>query len=140
MLKYLLDLPRGYDQTDEPWPLIVFLHGAGECGDDLERVRAHGPPRLAREGRDLPFVVAAPQSRRGGWDVAALDRMLDEIVASNRVDQDRIYLTGISMGGFGAWAWAAARPERFAALAPICGGGDPDWADRLKALPVWVVS
>jgi predicted peptidase len=136
-MRHLLYRPEGYDEDERRWPVIVFLHGAGECGDDLDLVKRHGPPRLVESGRDLPFLIAAPQSRRGGWAVAALDRWLDEVVAGSRVDEDRVYLTGISMGGFGTWAWAAARPDRFAAIAPICGGGDPAWADRLKGLPIW---
>src|SRR4051794_9817819 len=136
-MRHLLYRPKGYDEDDRRWPLIVFLHGAGECGDDLNLVKRHGPPRLIEEGRDLPFLVAAPQSRRGGWAVEALDRWLDGVVAGSRVDEDRVYLTGISMGGFGTWAWAASRPDRFAAIAPICGGGDPTWAERLMGLPIW---
>jgi predicted peptidase len=137
-MKHLLYRPKGYDEDDGRRPLLVFLHGAGECGDDLDLVKRHGPPGLVEAGRDLPFLIAAPQSRRGGWAVGALDRWLDEVVAGSRVDEDRVYLTGISMGGFGTWAWAAARPDRFAAIAPICGGGDPTWADRLKGLPIRV--
>jgi predicted peptidase len=135
--KHLLYRPRGDDAPGEAWPLIVFLHGAGECGDDLELVKRHGPPKLIEAGRDLPFLVLAPQSRRGGWDVAALERLLEATLAGERADPDRVYLTGISMGGFGTWAWAAAHPERFAAIAPICGGGRPEWAGRLKGLPIW---
>src|SRR3954469_25020658 len=135
-MRHLLYRPKGYDD-ERRWPLIVFLHGAGECGDDLDLVKRHGPPRLVESGRDLPFLIAAPQSRRGGWAVGALDRWLDEVVAGSRVDEERVYLTGISMGGFGTWAWAASRPDRFAAIAPICGGSDPAWADRLKGLPIW---
>jgi predicted peptidase len=137
VLPYLLDLPRAYDDTSEPWPVLVFLHGAAESGNDLSLVRRHGPPRLVAEGRDLPFIVVSPQSRRGGWETTALDALLDKVIAEHRVDADRVYLTGISMGGFGTWAWAAARPDRFAAIAPICGGGRPAWAERLRALPIW---
>jgi poly(3-hydroxybutyrate) depolymerase len=88
-------------------------------------VKRHGPRRLVEQGRDLPLLIPAPQSRRGGWAVGALDRWLNEVVAGSRVDEDRVYLTGISMGGFGTWDWAAEHPERFAATVPICGGGDP---------------
>src|SRR5437879_12999766 len=97
-MRHLLYRPRGYDDAaDGRGPLIVFLHGAGECGHDLDRVKRHGPPKLIAAGQDLPFLIAAPQSRHGGWDVAALDRWLDEVVAESRVDEDRVYLTGISM-------------------------------------------
>src|SRR5262245_24254921 len=96
-LRHLLDGPTGYDVDGRRWALTGFLHGARACGEDLDLVKRHGPPGLAEAGRDLPFLIAAPQSRRGGWAVNALDRVLDEVVAGSRVDEDRVYLTGISM-------------------------------------------
>ena len=68
----------------------------------------------------------------------ALNALLDDVVGKYRVDKDRIYVTGLSMGGFGTWSLAAAHPERFAAIAPICGGGNPTDAKKLKDLPIWV--
>jgi len=136
-LGYQLFLPEGYEQAKEPWPLIVFLHGAGESGTNLELVKRHGPPKLVESKKDFPFVVVSPQSPSFGWRLEALDALLDEILRRYHVDPDRVYLTGLSMGGFGTWAWAAARPERFAAIAPICGGGNVADADKLKDLPIW---
>ncbi len=124
--------------TKESWPLIVFLHGAGERGDDVERVKVHGPPKIA-QAKNLPFVVVAPQCKRNRWwEPVSLDGFLDEIVRRYKVDEDRIYLTGLSMGGFGTWSWAGYAPDRFAAIAPICGGGDPIMAYRIGKLPTWV--
>jgi predicted peptidase len=137
-LNYLVYLPKGYDTADKDWPLILFLHGAGGSGDDLAKVRREGLARVAERKDDVPFIVVAPQSPGRGWNPEALDALLDEVVAEYRVDEDRIYLTGLSMGGFGTWALAAVHPERFAAIAPICGGGDPKQAERLKGLPTWV--
>jgi predicted peptidase len=137
-MKYLLFFPEGYDEEDRPWPLLVFLHGAAEAGSDLQRVKRHGPPKLIEAGSEPPFLVLSPLSDCAGWDVVALDQLLDEIVAEHRVDEDRVYLTGLSMGGFGTWSWAASRPERFAAIAPICGGGNPATAHRLREVPAWV--
>jgi predicted peptidase len=138
-LKYLLTLPRGYDaDPGKAWPLLLFLHGAGESGDDLAKVKVHGPPKLVAAGRDLPFVVVSPQCPRLGWNVEALKGLLDEVESAYRVDRSRVYLTGLSMGGFGTWALAAAYPERFAAIAPICGGGERFWAGRLVDTPTWV--
>jgi predicted peptidase len=136
--KYLLYHPDGAGDPGRAWPLLAFLHGAGECGDDLALVKRNGPPRRIAEGAWLPFVVVAPQCRRRGWDLAALDLMLDGVMAAHRVDPDRVYLTGLSMGGFGTFAWATARPDRFAAIAPVCGGGNPAQAHRLRHLPAWV--
>lgn len=137
-LNYLLFLPEGYaSDTSKRWPLMLFLHGAGESGSDLEKVKAHGPPRILETKTDFPFIVVSPQSPGRGWNPEALNALLDDVMAGNRVDPDRVYLTGLSMGGFGTWALAAAHPERFAAIAPICGGGDPRSAEKLKNLPIW---
>ncbi len=135
---YLLHLPEGYERGRKRWPLLLFLHGAGERGNDLELVKKHGPPRLVAEGHDLPFLVVSPQcpSRRW-WSDDVLAALLDDAIARYRVDERRVYLTGLSMGGYGTWSLACERPERFAAIAPICGGGNRLLAHRLKDLPVW---
>jgi predicted peptidase len=136
--QYLLYLPDGYESTDERWPLLLFLHGAGERGDDLERLKAHGPPRLLAEGQSLPFVVVAPQCPRGRyWLVPLLAGLLDEVGRRWRIDEERVYVTGVSMGAYGCWHLAEAHADRLAAILPICGGGDPDNAAELKDLPIW---
>jgi predicted peptidase len=137
-LDYLLYLPPGYGKGDKTWPLLMFLHGSGESGSDLKKVKVHGPPKLIAAKKDFPFIVVSPQSPRLGWNVDALRGLLDDLVARYKVDPDRIYLTGLSMGGYGTWALAAAYPERFAAIAPICGGGWTADAAKLKHLPIWV--
>lgn len=138
-LDYLVYLPDDYEQADKKWPLILFLHGSGESGSDLSLVKKHGPPKIVENKSDFPFIVVSPQSpRRGGWNRDALKALLDEVLANYRVDRDRVYLTGLSMGGYGTWALAAMYPHYFAAIAPICGGGDTDDAVRLKDLPIWV--
>jgi len=141
---YLLYLPEGYGEGEESWPLILFLHGAGERGDDVRKVTMHGPPKLvSTEGRRLPFVIVSPQCPEDAWwtdelQIDTLSGLLDEVVARYRIDEDRIYVTGLSMGGFGTWRLAAAYPDRFAAIAPVCGGGNPNDAARISHLPVWV--
>lgn len=136
-LNYLLYLPEDYDQQ-EAWPLVLFLHGAGERGDDLEKVKIHGPPMLVAQGRQFPFILVSPQCPKDRWwQSVELSALLDDVVRSHKVDPDRIYVTGLSMGGFGTWSLAFYSPERFAAIAPICGGGEPYWADRLAPLPTW---
>ena len=124
-LNYLLFLPEGYESGDKKWPLILFLHGAGESGSDVQRVKATGLPKLLDTKTDLPFVVVSPQSPRGGWNADTLNALLDDVLARYKIDPDRVYLTGLSMGGFGTWELGTAHPERFAAIAPICGGGTP---------------
>ena len=135
---YLLYLPEAYRTEGKPWPMILFLHGSAGMGNDLEKLKTKGPPRILETKSDFPFIVVSPQSPKRIWDVNALNALLDEIVAKHNVDKDRIYLTGLSMGGFGAWALAAAHPERFAAVVPVCGGGDTSTAGRLKDIPHWV--
>lgn len=137
-MNYLLFLPEGYDKDDKKWPLMLFLHGAGESGSDLAKVKVHGPPKIVETKKEFPFILVSPQSAGFGWRVETLNALLDEVIKRYRVDPDRIYCTGLSMGGFGTWALAAAYPDRFAALAPICGGGNPADAPRLKHLPIWV--
>ena len=138
---YLLYLPKDYGKdAAKKWPLILFLHGSGESGSDVEKVKMHGPPKLVAAGKDLPFVIVSPQAPtpRVGWQVETLNTLLDDVIQKYSVDEDRVYLTGLSMGGFGTWALASANPERFAAIAPICGGGQPFMARRLRSLPIWV--
>jgi predicted peptidase len=144
---YLLSLPRGYAQDPaKRWPLLLFLHGAGERGHDLHRVAAHGPPKLVAGGREFPFILISPQCPEGQtWSDETLLALLDSVCSSYRVDTNRVYLTGLSMGGFAAWSLGLAHPERFAAIAPICGGGQPiqvllagpDKARALKTLGIW---
>jgi predicted peptidase len=137
IIRCLMWLPKGYRDTTRQWPLVLFLHGAGERGSDLEAVKKHGLPRVLEEGRQFAFVVVAPQCERHGWNPGELIQLVDQVAASYSIDRERIYVTGLSMGGFGTWAFVAAHPDRFAAAVPICGGGDPRWADRLKSLPIW---
>lgn len=147
-LDYLLHLPKGYDaKGSKVWPLMLFLHGAGERGSDVARVAVHGPPKLVKQGRDLPFILVSPQCPEGQrWDNESLLALLDEVIKKHKVDTKRVYLTGLSMGGYGTWSLAAHHPERFAAVAPICGGGSTiDILLRarvkdspIKTLPTWV--
>jgi predicted peptidase len=138
-IRYLLFLPRQDSQAEQPWPLLLFLHGAGERGNDLELVKKHGPPKIVDHDPDFPFLVVSPQCRANErWNVAELIQLVDESVARYRVDAKRIYVTGLSMGGYGTWALCAAYPDRFAAAVPICGGGNPADAPHLRSLPLWV--
>ncbi|MDZ8052987.1 MAG: prolyl oligopeptidase family serine peptidase [Aulosira sp. ZfuVER01] len=135
---YLLFLPQNYEEQ-QSHPMILFLHGAGEKGDNLNWVKRHGVARIVEEQLDFPFVVASPQCpQREHWDVYRLNVLLDEVIHNYRVDLQRIYLTGLSMGGYGTWHLAISQPQRFAAIAPICGGGDSKQAYKIKHLPIWV--
>ncbi len=123
--RFLLYLPEGYqDKRESKWPLMLFLHGAGERGDNLNRVKAHGPPKLIEKGQEFPFIIVSPQCPKNQrWDDAMLTVLLDHICKEYRVDTSRLYLTGLSMGGYGSWSLGMALCDRLAAIAPICGGG-----------------
>lgn len=139
-LKYLLYLPPDYEKQDK-WPLMIFLHGYGERGDDLELVKKHGPPKLIDAGQDFPFIIVSPQCPDTTvWPEQAdeLKGLIDSLIAEHKVDTSRVYLTGLSMGGYGTWYLASRYPEKFAAIAPICGGGGWWMAGALKNIPAWV--
>lgn len=143
-LPYLLYLPQGYDGQLK-WPLILFLHGAGERGSDLQGVLTQGLPKRLHQGQDIPFIVVSPQvPLNETWEHHRHDVMalLDHIQENYPVYNDQIYLTGLSMGGFGTWRYLVWYPDRFAAAAPICGGMpwlvDLSYAvGRIKHIPIW---
>ncbi len=136
----LLYLPAGFQRRGtEKYPLLIFLHGSGEAGDDLEKLKAHGPPQIVETQPKFPLIVASPQARSSieRFDPVTLNAMLDQLLEQLPIDPDRVYLTGLSMGGMWTYGWAALAPERFAAIAPVCGDWDPADACRLKDLPTW---
>lgn len=141
-LGYLLHLPKDYDQKAS-WPLLLFLHGAGERGSNLDKVKVHGPPKLLASGKETPasqFIVVSPQCPQDKWWQAhELIALVDDVIARHKVDRDRVYVTGLSMGGFGTWSLISQYPERFAAAAPICGGGQaiPLRFAKVRDFPVW---
>lgn len=150
-IPYLLYLPKNYQAQGQgapasqgQWPLMLFLHGRGESQGPLSTVKKWGVPYFIAHGVDFPYIVASPQCPPApkSWpqpeEQALLMALLDHLTNEFRVDPDRIYLTGLSMGGFGSWRLAADHPERFAAVVPICGGGNPADASQLKNLPIWV--
>ena len=140
--KYLLYLPKDYLTQKKQFPLILFLHGSGERGDDIEAVKRNGLPKIVEGKDDFPFIVVSPQCPYNenwseGWTVEGLNFLLDRVIENYRVDTNRIYLTGLSMGGFGTWTLSEEYPQRFAAIAPVSGGGDEDKVCNLRNVPVW---
>ena len=113
-------------------------HLALQRGDDVAKVKVHGPPKIADRNPDFPFVTVSPLlGADQDWDVARLDALLDHVTKTLRIDRSRIYLTGLSRGGHASWRWAMADPGRFAAVAPVAGYGDTSTACALKDKPVW---
>ena len=105
-LQYYLYFPKEYEEVkDKKFPLLLFLHGGGEAGGTLEDLKTNGPPKLLAEGKEFPFLILAPQNpyKKKWWNTRAVMQLLDTIIEANRVDIDRIYLTGLSRGGGAAW-------------------------------------
>jgi predicted peptidase len=146
-INYLLYLPDDYaSDTERLWPFILFLHGSGERGTDVEVVRTVGLPKRIDTWPDFPCVVLSPQcplDERWPEQADRVMELLDTVLGELRVDHTRIYLNGLSMGGQGAWHLGALYPERFAAVMPICGRipeveGFSERVCALKDVPVWV--
>jgi predicted esterase len=149
---YLLFLPQGYDPASATkWPLLVFLHGMGERSNGetspmdpvhLGKLRAIGPPLRIEQGAEFPFLVVSPQCSGSWWQGAELEAFIQDLVGRYHIDRTRIYLTGMSMGGFGVYDLAQRQPSRYAAIAPVSAApqvdaGNSAAAPRLRDLPIW---
>lgn len=142
-LKYLIHLPQQYDESNiEKWPVILFLHGIGERGENLELVKKHGIPLITEQNKNFPFITISPQCPiENFWNDSTIQKaimnMLNEVLSNYKTDSKRIYLTGLSMGGYGTWSLALKHPDVFAAAVPICGGGDSSKVEKIKDMPIW---
>ena len=149
--KYVLFVPHDY-KKDTPTPTILFLHGAGET-KPAEGAKTKGKPKMPVEvgigpaikkrEKTFPFLTIIPQAPTRGWQAGGASAkmalgMLEQVEKEYTVDPKRTYLTGLSMGGYGTWSLAAAMPDKWAAIVPICGGGDPKAAEKIKDIPTWV--
>ncbi|MDF1751655.1 MAG: LysM peptidoglycan-binding domain-containing protein [Verrucomicrobiales bacterium] len=138
---YLLHLPAAYSETSDPWPMIFYLHGKSMRGNDfkngLAALKRYGIPAFLDRNPDFPFVVVSPQLPEESWPEKSLLSLLGEVLGKYNVDRDRIYLTGVNIGGDGAWYLAAADQKRFAAVAPLCGCGDESLVPDLTDIPIW---
>ncbi|AUD04102.1 carboxylesterase family protein [Spirosoma pollinicola] len=138
--EYSLYLPKDYQVNKRSYPLVIYLHGGSQRGNDLNKLNEYGPPQLVQQGKDFPFIIASPQCPDGKyWSTDNwLDPLYSDLLANYRIDPKRVYLTGISMGGNGTWQTAVAYPDKFAAIVPLCGGcDDSTQICRIKHLPVW---
>jgi predicted peptidase len=136
---FVLSKPKGYVKG-HPIPLIVFLHGKSLSGDSLEKLKSYGTISAITKGKHIPALVVAPQTQDGeGWVPARIMRLINYIKRITSVDTNRIYITGMSMGGYGTFRFVAAYPHIVAAAAPIAGGGDLHGAKNLSTVPLWVL-
>jgi predicted peptidase len=153
LLPYWLYLPKEFDGDKNHYPVVLFLHGLGERGNTLDPVLVHGPSKLIRGGKHFPFIMIAPQCPNDGnrkdknakafwWKPGAIDQVRNivdfEKQRLGRVDEDRVYVTGLSMGGFGTYQIVSRHPKTFAAAAPICGHGN-GWPNKkaVAHIPFW---
>lgn len=145
-MRYWIYLPLDYEKQAEAdgAPLLLFLHGAGERGNEpehIDRVKVHGPPKLLDKPefqKNWPCVTVSPQCKINFcWSPEQLMLLLDHIEKNFKIDKKRIYVSGISMGGFGSWMCLREAPTRFAAAAPICGGAKVEWAEKFVEIPIW---
>ncbi len=156
-LPYRLLKPAGYDESKGPYPLLIFLHGAGERGTDNNRQLVHGKPLLRRAAAEHGCFVLAPQcpdkmvwagrhwedknhglTEKPSQPMQLLLGLIDEVQKTYPIDSHRLYIMGLSMGSFGTWDLIQRQPQRFAAAVPICGGGDEEHCQRIAAMPIWV--
>jgi predicted peptidase len=140
-LKYYLYYPEDYFDSEQDFALLLFLHGGGESGRNVQEIKKSGPPKMLVEGKQFPFLILAPQNSHAKkwWNTDAVVQLLDSVVNTNRVDKKRIYLTGLSRGGSASWELATQYPYKFAAMAVVCGMTPLPYAHWIdKDMPIWV--
>lgn len=138
---YILNVPEDYGKDpNKKWPIIFYLHGRHASGTNLQSVKRYGLPYYLAKGKKIDFIVVSPQCPWGkNWASEDwFNPVFDEVAAKLNVDENRIYLIGMSMGGFGTWELASRMPDRFAAISPMCGGANLKWVDQLSRIPTWV--
>jgi predicted peptidase len=140
--KYVLFVPHDY-KGKKAFPTILFLHGAGETGTDGQKQARTGLGNAIRkQEQTFGFIAIFPQSQKRTWQADSDDgqramKILAQVQKTYKVDAKRLYLTGLSMGGFGTWSLAVRYPTKWAAIVPVCGGGDPSQAATIKHIPCW---
>lgn len=142
VVKYLLFLPTDESaKTADGFPLLLFLHGAGERGDNINAVKTHGPPKFCDDpnaSKTWPFITVSPQVKGARfWSPQQLRFLIEQICDKYPVDRSRVYVTGLSMGGFGSWGMVAYNSDIIAAAAPLCGGYPLEFAEKMTKTPIW---
>jgi predicted peptidase len=141
--KYFLYLPPDYGTSEKRWPIILYLHGGSQRGDNLDNLKSYGLAALLDKGLSVPFVVVSPQCpANSSWvdHEETLIQLVDNISSAYQVDPERIYLTGHSLGGRGTWFLAYRHPEKFAAIVPVADAPtDESWASQIAKVPIWTL-
>lgn len=139
--RYWLYLPDGYDtgKDKKTWPLVIFLHGRSLCGSNINSVLRYGTLDAINKGRKIPAVVIAPQNPGGSWKPNKLNDILDWAIANCDIDSTRVYVLGMSLGGYGTLDFAGTYPHRIAAAMALCGGTTLKTVDPLGELPLWIM-
>lgn len=127
------------EQEVEPKPLIVFLHGASLCGRNLDKVRRYGTIDAIEKGRKIDAYVIAPQNPGGSWNPCKIMNIIDWVGDNHNIDYDRIYVMGMSLGGYGTIDMVATYPDQIAAAMALCGGGTVSDLSGLNEVPLWIV-
>lgn len=125
--------------TANPKPVVIFLHGASLCGNDLNRVRRYGTIDAVERGRKIDAYVIAPQNPGGAWSPKKVMNVLDWVMDHGSVDSTRVYVLGMSLGGYGTLDVTAAYPDRIAAAMAFCGGSTSRQLSNLNEVPLWIV-
>jgi predicted peptidase len=138
---YLLYLPTDYKLNKKKYPLVIYLHGSSQRGNDLNKLKSYGLPQLVDKGRNFDFIIASPQcpANVSHWYTENwFDSLFLELTSKYEIDLTRVYLTGISMGGGGVFEVAKEHPDTFAALVPLCAwASSPEHICRLNKIPIW---
>ena len=141
------DVKNGYnywfvepENPDGLKPLVIFLHGQSLCGNDLNKVKRYGTLDAVEKGRDIDAFVLAPQNPGGSWDPEKIMNIVDYLVDNNdKIDQNRIYVLGMSLGGYGTLDFAATYPDEIAAAIAMCGGATKKNVGGLNEMPLWII-
>lgn len=138
---YLLSLPENYyKEPGKKWPVIFYLHGSKARGNNLKKLEQYGLPYYLSTGKKIDFIVISPQCPWGkDWSTDDwFNPVYDEVASKYRVDECRVYMMGMSLGGFGTWALANRMPNRFAAISPMCAGAHLAWVENISHIPTWI--
>lgn len=135
---FWINLPN-QEVLDKKAPIILFLHGKSLSGTNLDRVKRYGVLRAIERGKEIPAIVIAPQVAHGAWDPDKLLKLLEYVQNNYNTDLSRVYVCGMSLGGYGTFDLAGKYPDKITAAVAICGGGNPKDAYNLTKIPLWVI-